>query len=234
MTDGLLTVACVCTGTKFSDEYVYRLWNGVQRNLKQPFRFHLITDFTREWTDVPPTATTQIRKPIRSFWDKLVLFKPGVFERGSRVLFIDLDVLVCGELDSVVARQEPFLILRDGVRPYRFNSSVMLWTASAETEKYYTSWIAAGQPLKRRLEHSKGDQAWIEAIMRNTNNLPTLWQDVLPGVVVPYYTATPGEDADDTDTWTKLESPVGASLVVFHGRPRLDESTLPWVKENWR
>jgi hypothetical protein len=231
---GRIKAVCVNTGQKFASEYVQNLMRNVVKYSPVPIEPHILTD-KAGFTNLR-TIPVSPKECLRSYWDKLMLFRPGAFERGDRIIFFDLDVLVCGSLAAMLECTEPFVIMRDGVRPHRFNSSVMMWTASEATEHYWTSWVAAGKPIARALEHTKGDQAWIEREMREGRApMPAVWQDLLPGVVVPYYMAAPGKNADDTDTWTHLTEPGSASVVVLHGRPRFAEMEDGfWVKELWR
>jgi len=230
---GHIKAVCVNTGQKFAAEYVHNLMRSVAKHSPIPLEPHVLTD--KSGFVNYRTIAVSPKECLRSYWDKLMLFRPGAFERGDRVIFFDLDVLVCGSLASMLERAEPFIIMRDGVRTHRFNSSVMMWTVSELTEHYWLSWAAAGKPIARALPHTKGDQAWMEREMRERGPMPAVWQDILPGVVAPYYQARPGADPDDTDTWLHLDAPKDASVVVFHGRPRFSEMADGfWAKEMWR
>jgi hypothetical protein len=171
---------------------------------------------------------------VKGYWNKLALFKSGAFARGERVLYFDLDILVRGPLDWLFAAQEPFIMARDGIYPHRCNSSLMAWTVTGATEEIWNAWIDAGKPLSRALQDSKGDQAWIERTLLHAGTPPALWQDICPGVVVPYY--GPGPEPSVPAKWTHLEDPGNASVVIFHGKPRLHElaTTIPWVRDAWR
>lgn len=228
---GQFHIACVCTGTKYSDEYVRKLHNSVRLHAPQGFQFNVLTDHV-----LAPGAASgnALLAPlnVKGYWNKLGLFTPGRFNRGDRVLYFDLDILVRGPLDALFERTEPFIMARDGVYPHRCNSSLMAWTVSGATEEIWREWNESGRPLGRALQDSKGDQAWTEAVLTRAGTPPAMWQDLIPGVVAPYY--GPGPDPSQPATWTKLERPGDASVVIFHGRPRLHELDMPWVKEAWR
>ena len=61
---------------------------------------------------------------LRGWWNKLYLFKPGVLE--GRVLYIDLDTVIVGDLDPLAQYDGRFAILRDLFRPQHYGSGVML------------------------------------------------------------------------------------------------------------
>lgn len=225
---GHMNVVCVCTGSKYPNEYVHRLYRSIALHAPDVFTFSVMTDGPKsmpyEELCAPPN--------VKGYWNKLALFRPGAFVRGDRVLYFDLDILVRGPIDALFANNDPFVMARDGIYPHRCNSSLMAWTVSAETEEVWLSWEDAGRPLSRALQDSKGDQAWTEMALTRAGTPPKLWQDVCPGVVVPYY--GPGPEPSQPATWTKLADPGNASVVIFHGKPRLHEIDIPWVKEAWR
>lgn len=226
-------IVCVCTGTKYSSGYVSKLYRSIAMHAPDDFKFNLLTD-DPAWLLPEGRIIVAPGKGVTGYWNKLALFKPDTFQRGERVLYFDLDVLVRGPLDWLFAAQEPFIMARDGIYPHRCNSSVMAWTVTGATEEIWRAWIDAGKPLSRALQDSKGDQAWIERTLVQAGTPAARWQDICPGVVVPYY--GPGVDPTEPAKWTHLEDPGNASVVIFHGRPRLHElaTTIPWVRDVWR
>ena len=229
-----MNIACVCTGTKYPLEYVRKLYNAVRLHAPDNFNFCLLSDTLPYNADPSWRPLPLAPKDVKGYWNKLALFKPDTFPRGERVLYFDLDVLVRGPLDWLFAAQEPFIMARDGIYPHRCNSSVMAWTVTGATEEIWRAWIDAGKPLSRALQDSKGDQAWIERTLLHAGTPAARWQDICPGVVVPYY--GPGVDPTEPAKWTHLEDPGNSSVVIFHGKPRLHElaTTIPWVKAAWR
>lgn len=233
-------LACVCTGTKYSDDYVVRLYNGAKRHLKPHFHFNLFTDralgclssIENLWVH---NATEQ------GYWNKILLFKPNQFPRGDTILYLDLDVLVTGSLNALLNfYRGGFAIMEDSICPPHYNSSVMMWRAGDPTvERIYTRWIAEGKPTESQVKHSKGDQAWIEHCFSEAkakSDRPYVWPQNL---VAPYYSK--GQDLGyTTETahtkkidWWGRDAVDGASLVVFHGAPRFHELDLPMVAEHW-
>jgi len=81
----VLTVWTMCTGSAYAPYYVERLEKTVAENLTIPHQFICITE--TEWP---------------GWWGKLSLFKPGA--ATERNLWLDLDVVITGSLDELVAR----------------------------------------------------------------------------------------------------------------------------------
>lgn len=150
-----LTVACVCVGPAYSDDYVLILRDMVQRYLNIPHRFVCLSD-----REIPSVECMPVEH--RGWWTKIELFRPGRFE--GRVLYLDLDVAVVGPLDDLVARPG---IIRDWHLP-TFNSSVMCWDAGT-LDHVYSLWVP---DVALRLH---GDQDWITEMAADWSTFPAAW-----------------------------------------------------------
>lgn len=183
-----ITVACVNAGNYLGrgSEYVERLRDGVAEHLSLPHRFEVFEPHEPSW------------------WAKLALFEPGSFPLGERVLYLDLDTVVSGDLLDIAVTPGAFCCLRDFYRPWGLGSGVMLWTAGT-CDDIAEEWHALDRP---RL--SGGDQMWIETRRPDAVRM----QDRLPGQIVSY----------KRDCAAGI--PPGARLVCFHGQPRPHETHL--------
>ncbi len=207
-----LVVACVNTGTKFPSYYVDRLYRAVMRNLTEPARFMVLTDQKRH-DYVEPVGQQIIDRPnLVGWYSKINLFSPAAFTAGVRVLYFDLDVVITGSLDLLAMCTEPFIMIRDfHPKPdSAHNSSVMAWKAGYANdvyEQFEDGWM----------ERSWGDQECIWKILGNDR----IW--------------------DWPDEWVRSykwhgrgQLSPGARVVVFHGDPKPDAVSHPWVTENWK
>lgn len=208
----MITVALVQVGDYEGRgvEYVAALRAGLRRHLRVPHQVHLLTDEAASL--FPGTYCRPADPSLRGWWQKLRLFKPGMFPDGDRVLYLDLDTTVVGSLDAIAAYAGDFAVLRDFYRPDGYGSGVMAWRAGASaTARIWDSWCAADRP---RL--CGGDQAWIESAAPGADRL----QDLFPGQLVSF-------KADGCAAGV----PEGARLVCFHGRPKPHELGAPWWPE---
>jgi hypothetical protein len=211
----MLDVVCINAGNYLGRgvEYVRILNDMVRRALPAGYagRFTVFTDSPGDYG--PEIIVRDLPAPwLHGWWHKLSLFKPGVFEDGARILYLDLDTVITGRLDAVAGYRGDFAILRDFFRPNGWQSSVMAWTPGPRTEAIWEDWIVAGSP-----EIMGGDQAWIERAIE----YPDLWQSMLPDSFVSYKVSGGG-------------APQKASVVVFHGLPRPHEVTTGWVPMVWK
>ena len=192
-------------------EYVNRLYDMVRRNLPEGFSGRFVC-----FTDNPEGLTEGIiAKPLpvdglTGWWNKLALFMEGVFDKGDRVLYFDLDTVIVSKLDDIAAYDGPFAILRDYYRPKGYQSSVMAWEAGTNTE-IWSEWERHGRP-----EIEGGDQAWIEDFNA------VFLQEMFPHNFVSY------------KVHCQHGIPRGARVVVFHGNPRPHEVAGNWVEKVWK
>lgn len=171
----MLTVACVLNGGEYTEAHVERLQGQVAAHMRQPYRFEVLYD-----------------QPLPGWWGKIYLFKPGTFE--GRVLYLDLDVTITGNLDEVAEFGGPFCIMKDPNR-IGFNSSVMAWDAGAADDL----WSYFNIEAMARLH---GDQNWIEERKPEAWTFPTRW-------LVSY------KKAKKLNKW-----PEDMRVCVYHGLPK--------------
>jgi hypothetical protein len=208
----VLTVACVEWGDYLGRgaEYVENLYRGVLRHMRQPFRFQVLTESVRRhWPGHERYGfdIAELPEGRVGWWNKLALFQPRMFERGERVLFIDLDSVIVGELDGMAA-QKGLIYLRDwGWKKDMYASGTMVWD-HGEHERAWSAWTPA---VAKRLE---GDQDWLFELGG--------WPRMRPELIRSYR------------YHCKAGPPPGCSIVAFHGKPKPHEFKDGWVSENWR
>jgi len=172
----------------------------VARSLSLPHEFHCFTD------DAADYAPGIIKRPLpqdglRGWWNKIALFKQGLFPDGARILYLDLDTVITGSLDEIAAYDGKFAMLG----PFFDNvtatfagpqSGVMGWAGGFGGHIWQT-YVNTGYP-----DLPGGDQAFL----RHVHPKPDLWQDIYPGVIVSMK-GVAGIIPEKT------------SIVCFHGYP---------------
>lgn len=210
-----LKIVCVNVGNYEGRgaEYVNKLHNAVGRNLPDDLKYEFIV-FTDDPTGYDPGIhTREIPVKLEGWWNKLYLFKDGVFALGDRIVYFDLDTVITGPLDSIVAYDGMFAILRDFYRHNGLQSSVMLWRNGGPTDRFWNEWCECGAP---KIEG--GDQAWIEKFKWKEIDI---LQDLFPNDFISYKIHCNS---------TLLHKP---KVVIFHGNPRPHEAG-GWVDEVWK
>lgn len=159
-----LTVACVMKsqdpnhGIRYTSDWVDRLYRGITRNLDLEFDFVCVTDQILPYDTVPLTLASD------GYWNKIELFRKGVF--NGPTLYLDLDVVICRDITGYISRlpNDRFLLCRE---PYRdiHNSSVMFWNGdySYLYDRYRDHQAEIVQEYQYNLSRPGwlGDQAYI-------------------------------------------------------------------------
>jgi hypothetical protein len=215
----VITVACVWVHghLPYDIEYVLRLRSMVARHLSQPHDFVCLTD--RPWLlrEVP---TIPIPRPVGWFgwWSKVHLFDMAM-PFATRVLYLDLDTLVVGDLDPIVEFPSPFALVPhagtfEPPAPFhvcrRFNSSVMVWDTGIGRSRIWDEW----SPAVTR--YWWGDQDWIGTTYPNADVMPAEWFPRLSAI---------------------REGPVPEDArVVLAKKPKPHDAVKewPWVEAVWR
>lgn len=227
----MISVVCVCWGSKFPLEYVYNLKSMVETNTTIDHEFVCFSDKKINGVE------TRILKPgYDGWWNKLQLFDTS---RGlrERVVYLDLDTLITGNIDwllnytgrfmgiedvGAVNSHQPHLknVLQTGVMAWDYYLNGNIWNTLSIDEDYRSQFRGDGECLN----------AYVSPVARD------LLQHVYPGRLKSYkYQVYPNKPSEKT------------SIVCFHGRPSIIQAinesvTTPmqtyypqkWIKEYWR
>ncbi len=218
----MLNVLCVRTGQKYSPEYVYKLRDMVSKHLRQKHKFYCLTE-----NPVQIRGVETIPAPIQlaDSWCKIGLFSPNLpkIKKGEKCLFLDLDVVITGSLDNLIAGKlnerknkeddvqvnKDLWIAKDWRDPY--NSSVIYWVHGQQS-RIFGSFNAS------HIERLRGDQNLIAELIPNAKLFKET--DILS------YKFSGVKDKD--------EKPEGSKVVLFHGKPKMiDLPDVQWIQEAW-
>ena len=117
-------------GNKFPPEYVNRLYGMVNRNISIPFKFVCFTENNEgirdevETQELPELDLPTIA-PERG-WRKLTVLKKDFGSLKGKTLFLDLDIVIVGNIDDFFSHPDEFIIAHDKKNPKKIegNSSV--------------------------------------------------------------------------------------------------------------
>jgi alpha-N-acetylglucosamine transferase len=171
----MLNVVCLLRqGGKvgYNAEWVYKLQRAVAQHLSIPHRFVCLSDCEVSCDRI------ELQYSDSGFWAKLELFRPGLF--NGPVLYIDLDTVICSNIDSIVdrCRGNKFVMWVEADKNIH-SSALMYWETEVES-----IWdIYRGQPAKYwQQQYSSpplyGDQAVVSENMPHCTFLdlcPSNW-----------------------------------------------------------
>ena len=237
------TVLCMKWGTKYGPEYVNRLYAMVARHLRGPFDFVCLTDDHRgvraEVRCLPiPSLALPPGIPERG-WTKLTTFEADLHGLQGTALFLDLDVVIVGDITPFFEAPGEFLIIHDWKRPWRItgNSSVYRFEIGAHAD-VLAEFRATQEQVRSRL---RNEQAFLSEVMHRQGRLaywPADWCSSFKYHCIPAW---------PTSYWREPGFPAGTRIVIFHGevnppdalagrRNRRFRHIQPahWVAEHWR
>jgi hypothetical protein len=202
---------------KYPGHYVERLKAGVERHLKQEYKFAVFAPLVEdEYLTKIPGCFCRLRMFDRAWQER-----HGI-QDGDRIVLVDLDVVITGPLDDLFNRDEDFVILQgaNASNPCKFNGSLQL------------------------LKAGKHQNVWSDFSLKNASMVPFhefpddqgfLWAKI-PEAAGWTVGESSGVFAFQKPGWPKGDGlPSSAKLVAFPGwRDPSKFTHLDWVKANWR
>lgn len=191
----------------FSPEWVDRLYRGIKRNTTRPFNFVCFVD--RDYEFKEPVQSIKLKLPYRNMFSLLEPFSEDL----GHVVFMGLDTIITGNIDSLMDYRGPFAMLKD---PWfdRPCSGVMMFPYSPEIWKGF-------------VEHHQ--QAAKDATMFGFPS-DMIYLQKVPHVLMDD-TGIYSYKAHIRDNPKLLEN---AKIVYFHGKEKPHElAGLDWVKKHW-
>ena len=218
-------VICMKWGTKFSADYVNILARMVRKNLTRPYRFVCFTEDANGLdADIEvrplPQMDLDAKLPERG-WRKLTVFQKTLADLSGRALFIDLDVLICGNIDSFFEIDGDFRIIKDWNLPgtYIGNSSIFRFEIGKYPEilQYY---LDNGDKVRKMV---RNEQAYLSWQMHEKSLLqywPEDWCCSFKRSCIRPFPMCYLKEAK--------RPPKGTKVVIFHGNPNPDAALKGW------
>jgi hypothetical protein len=171
----MINVVCVLrNGGKvgYDATWVEKLKNSVARNLTLEHRFICLSDVNVPCEHIPLISHNA------GFWAKLELFRPSLFDCPE--LYIDLDTVICANLDDLVDRikDQQFVMLLETDK--NVVSSAVMWWQGDHSYLWDQYLEISSKEIKEKYSKMPryGDQAFIEDYTDHTllqDYIPTEW-----------------------------------------------------------
>ena len=223
-------VLCMKWGTKSGPEYVNRLYGMVRRHLRGDFRFVCLTDRSEgvrpEVVCLPiPDLALPSGIPERG-WKKLTTFEADLHGLRGTALFLDLDVVIVGDITPFFEQPGRFLIIHDWKRPWRVtgNSSVYRFEVGAHPE-VLAEFRRDHESVRQRF---RNEQAFLSDVLHRQGVLqywPAEWCASFKYHCIPRW---------PTNYWRAPAVPPGARIVVFHGEVNPPDALAGRRNRRWR
>ena len=230
----MLNVICLKHGTKYSVDYVNKLYNMIKRHLTIPHRFVCFTDDPK---DINPEIEIRLlpSNAITGWWWKPYIFKADHFSAGDTNFYIDLDMVIVRNIDHYMSfKPERLCGLRDVGRVFRpdiskLGSAVLKWPAG-----YYSDiWerFESDPGIMKRLH---GDQDWIWEIHKNELVFfPDDWIRSYKWEIRSRSELGALGPGAHFMTVKDPHVPEATSILAFHGYPHIHTVKDPIIVNNW-
>lgn len=231
-------VLCLKHGTKYSADYVNRLYNMVKRHCTLDIEFVCLTD-DRQGIN-PNIMILPLPEYLTGWWCKPYMFSNDLPLKGT-VLYMDLDVVIADNIDKLFTFEpDRWCTIRDFTRKMRpmwqkYNSSVVRFK-TGQLDCYWQKFKADHENVQRAFF---GDQDWLYAVTEKEQPAalyPDNWimswkweirqsRDLQPGGI---------RGSRKLRTIEHVKPPKECCITVFHGDPNPEHCLDPWVVDNWK
>lgn len=158
-------------------EWVKRLRNMVQRNLKIPHWFVCLSNVEFK-EDGIRRVPLQYPNQLRGWWAKMELFRAGLSSSKYRMLYLDLDTLIVGNLKPLIDFDTTMAICpgfgdpdrRDQGEVFGYNSSVMVFDYPMKEV-----WDKFMQGYDEHMKLYRGDQDFLKHNFPDLATFPREW-----------------------------------------------------------
>lgn len=225
--------------SKFEGEHVNILRNMIARNYRAPHEVVCITDDARgidsdiriiplwdEFCDIPSPHDRGPHRINPSCYRRLRMFRADAGAwLGERIVSMDLDTVIVGDITKTFQRKEDFVIYGDTNPTTPYNGSLILLRAGTRAKVYDDFKPDVSPLLGLRKGYFGSDQAWIAVAL---------------GPNEPKWSRRDGIYSYRNEIGHEPNRPLpdGAKLVSFHGHvdpwhPEVQDRH-PWAREHYR
>ena len=230
-------ILCLKHGTKYSSEYVNRLYNMCKRWCSLDFKFVCLTDNADQLNS--EIIILPIPSGLSGWWCKPYMYSKDLPIQGT-ILYMDLDVVLSSNIDKLITYQpNHWCTIRDFTRAMRpkwprYNSSIVRFK-TGELDFVWDNYIKNPVAIQRQFF---GDQDYLyDATYKKKGAMlyPDSWVQSWKWEVRKSRLLELNK-AKGTRKFQVVEDVVPrveCCVCVFHGDPNPHNCEDPWVKENW-
>jgi hypothetical protein len=168
----MINIVCLKWGTRYSAEWVNRLYTMVKKNYDGEFKFWCCTDDPIGLISEINPINLPYQYDLEKWWWKLWFFSKDFPVKGN-CLYFDLDIVIQNDITELVKYNLPGVHFVKGTI-YKFNSSIILWESTANHHHLWDKFASKIQYYLTNYEN--GDDEYFSIEFSNyIKILPTKW-----------------------------------------------------------
>lgn len=230
----MIDIVCFKWGTKYSSEYVNKLYNAVKRNVTVPHNFIC-------YTEDPAGVECETRDFLVDlpYWWYIIGLTNPKHNHSDKTVYMDLDTIITGNIDHIISLDAPFATISDFFSPSGLQTAYIMWNreVGAKIWEFFTSKYSPEQYSSLGCWGTGGTNEFLEecfGIVRlNRNKTPAIPEVKVNRLQDKFlYQCVSYKAQIVRNKWRAL--PPSVRMVFFHGNPAPHEvRDLPWMKDNW-
>lgn len=214
---------------KWSNRYPPEYWNilrdSVRRNFFAPHRFIVICDNSIGLDPKMEVIYMDMKNDFFDFWTKMTIFRPKPFGIEGRILLLDVDTVITGNLDELLDLNADFYTY-----PNWWSNDIAFAVTLMDAGVRPQLWDLFISDKERIMKEYHSDEAFISDICPDERFFPKPW--------MRSYKAHCGTTGDRVGG-----APPVCKFVCFHGKPDPHQVITghsggygpdPWIADHWR
>ncbi|MEL6687084.1 MAG: hypothetical protein AAFP97_05655 [Pseudomonadota bacterium] len=240
------TVICMKWGTRYGPEFVNRLWAAIGRNTVRPTRLVCLTD---DPTGIDPAVDCHPIPDINlpadlamTPWRKLTLWAHLLADLQGDVLFLDLDLVITGNLDEMFDFEPGrYCVIENWTQMGQGNGNTSAFRFPVGQHSYIYNNFQ--KDPERVLSTYRIEQLYISREITDMVFWPKLWCASFKHTLMPRW---------PLNFFKAPNLPAETKIVAFTGKPDQDEALrgerpvkaywkklykhvrpTPWIADHW-
>ena len=227
------TILCMKWGTRYGPEFVNRLYNSIMRHTERETRLICFTDdATGVNPDVQIEPIPELDLPeehANKPWRKITLWKYPLAGLEGDVLFLDLDLIITGNLDPFFD-YEPgrYCVAENWTQIGKGIGNTSCYRFPVEKHAYLYDNLQAGSQAK--IDEHRISQVYISREIEDMVFWPRLWCASFKHTLMPKW---------PLNFFQSPKLPAQTRIVAFTGKPDPDEAArgqwpAKWYKKTYK
>jgi hypothetical protein len=204
----------------YSSEWVDRLYRGLKRNLRVPFRMVCLVDCD-DYVFKEPVVPVRFSRSDLGWMALNEVYRPDVVTEQN--CFIALDTIILRDVTDMFSREHTLSMVKDPLQGKKLCNAIVFYSRE-EGARLWGLYSLDPDECARKYRIGSGypsEYIWLQSVVGKPNE----WlDDLYPGAILSYKAHVKRNNA-------RVHT---AQIIYFHGKPKQHQLREEWIKEHWR